>query len=59
MEVPMQIDAVERALEVIASGRSLREKQLANRAEIQRKVAAGAKPLYVLKSKKQLELRLQ
>jgi hypothetical protein len=55
----MQIDAVERALEVIASGRSLREKQLANRAEIQRKVAAGAKPLYVLKSKKQLELRLQ
>jgi hypothetical protein len=59
MEVPMQMDAVERAREIIASGQSLREKQLANRAEIQRKVEAAAKPLYVLKSKKQLELRLQ
>ncbi|AOF90052.1 hypothetical protein [Sinorhizobium sp. RAC02] len=55
----MQMDAVERAREIIASGQSLREKQLANRAEIQRKVQAAAKPLYVLKSKKQLELRLQ
>ena len=32
---------------------------LKNRLELQRKAAAVAKPLYVLKNKKQLELRLQ
>lgn len=55
----MQTDAIERALEMVAASRALRERQLANRAELQRKVEAAAKPLYVLKSKKQLELRLQ
>jgi hypothetical protein len=30
-----------------------------NRLELQRKAAASARPLYVLKSKRQLELRLQ
>ena len=55
----MQIDAVERALAIVAAGRTLREKQRENRAEIQRKVNAIARPLYVLKAKNQLELRLQ
>ncbi|UNK36605.1 hypothetical protein MNR02_08765 [Shinella sp. H4-D48] len=55
----MQTDAIEKALETIAASRALRERQLANRAELQRKAAASAKPLYVLRSKRQLELRLQ
>lgn len=54
----MQMNAVERALQLVAASRALRERQLANRVELQRKVDAAAKPLYVLKSKKQLELRL-
>jgi hypothetical protein len=59
MEVPMQSDAIERALAEVAACRALREKQQAHRAEFQRKLEAVAKPLYVLKSKAQLELRLQ
>lgn len=55
----MQTDAVERALAEVAACRALREKQQAHRAEFQRRVEAAAKPLYVLKSKAQLELRLQ
>ncbi|WP_242225093.1 hypothetical protein [Shinella zoogloeoides] len=56
----MQTDSIERALAEVAACRALREKQLAVRAENRRKLeAATAKPLYVLKHKKQLELRLQ
>ncbi|WP_168169006.1 hypothetical protein [Shinella sp. HZN7] len=55
----MQIDSIEKALAEVAACRALREKQLALRAETQRKLEAAAKPLYVLKHKKQLELRLQ
>ncbi|MBB5040698.1 hypothetical protein [Shinella fusca] len=55
----MHADPIQKALEMVAASRALRERQLANRAELQRKVAAAAKPLYVLKSKRQLELRLQ
>lgn len=55
----MRTDAVENALAEVAACRALREKQMAHRIEIQRRLEAQAKPLYVLKSKKQLELRLQ
>ncbi|MFB9791221.1 MULTISPECIES: hypothetical protein [Shinella] len=55
----MQSDAIERALAEVAACRALREKQQAHRAEFQRKLEAVARPLYVLKSKTQLELRLQ
>ncbi|MFC6447627.1 hypothetical protein [Shinella zoogloeoides] len=55
----MQTDSIEKALAEVAACRALREKQLALRVENQRKLEAVAKPLYVLRSKKQLELRLQ
>jgi len=55
----MQNDAIERALAEVAACRALREKQQAHRAEFQRRLEAVAKPLYVLKRKSQLELRLQ
>lgn len=55
----MQSDAVERALTEVAASRNLRERQLARRLETQRQLAATTKPIYILKSKKQLELRLQ
>lgn len=54
----MQVDVIQKALAEVAASRALRERQLANRAELQRKAAAAAKPLYVLKNK-QFELRLQ
>ena len=57
--MPMQTDAIERALAEVAACRALRERERAHRADIQRKIEAVAKPLYVLKSKRQLELRLQ
>lgn len=55
----MQTDAVERALAVVAASRAWREKVAAERAERLQKIEASPRPLYVLKSKKQLELRLQ
>ncbi|MBN9056105.1 hypothetical protein JQ506_07400 [Shinella sp. PSBB067] len=55
----MQNDTLERGNAILEACRSLRERQMQNRLELQRKAAAVAKPLYVLKSKKQLELRLQ
>jgi len=55
----MQMDAIERALAVVAESRAWREKVAAERAERLRKTQAAPRPLYVLKSKKQLELRLQ
>lgn len=55
----MQNDTLERGNAIIAACRSLRERQIENRLELQRKAAAVAKPLYVLKSKMQLELQLQ
>ncbi|WP_242222472.1 hypothetical protein [Shinella zoogloeoides] len=55
----MQNDTLERGHALLEACRSLRERQMQNRLELQRKAAAVAKPLYVLKSKKQLELRLQ
>ena len=55
----MQMDAVERALAVVAESRAWREKIEAERAERRQKMQAAPLPLYVLKSKKQLELRLQ
>ena len=55
----MQTDSIEKALAEVAACRALREKQLALRAENQRKLEAVAKPLYVLRSKKQLELSIK
>ncbi|MCW5712312.1 hypothetical protein [Shinella sp.] len=55
----MQTDSIEKALAEVAACRALREKQMAYRLENQRKLEAVARPLYVLKNKKQLELRLQ
>lgn len=55
----MQADSIEKALAEVAACRALREKQMAYRLENQRKLEAAARPLYVLKSKKQLEQRLQ
>ena len=55
----MQTDSIEKALAEVAACRALREKQLALRAENRRKLEAVAKPLYVLKSKRQMELPLQ
>lgn len=55
----MQMDAVERALTVVAESRAWREKIAAERAERRQRMQAAPRPLYVLKSKKQLELRLQ
>jgi hypothetical protein len=57
--MPMQNDALERGKALLDACRSLRERQMENRLELQRKAAASARPLYVLKSKRQLELRLQ
>jgi flagellar biosynthesis/type III secretory pathway chaperone len=59
MEVPVQNDIIERGNAILEACRSLRERQLENRLELQRKAQASARPLYVLKNKKQLELRLQ
>lgn len=55
----MRNDAVERGNAILEACRSLRERQMQNRLELQRKAAALARPLYVLKHKKQLELQLQ
>lgn len=55
----MRNDTLERGNAILEACRSLRERQMQNRLELQRKAAAIAKPLYVLKGKKQLELRLQ
>jgi len=54
----MQTDSIENALAEVAACRALREKQLALRAENQRRLEAIKKPLYVLKHKRQLELQL-
>lgn len=55
----MQNDVVARALAEVAASRAWREKVAAERAERFRKLQDTPRPLYVLKSKKQLELRLQ
>ena len=55
----MQNDVLERGNAILEACRSLRERQIQNRLELQRKAKASARPLYVLKRKKQLELRLQ
>lgn len=55
----MQNDVVARALAEVAASRAWREKNAARRAETQLKAAGAPRPFYVLKSKKQLELRLQ
>ncbi len=55
----MQNDVVARALAEVAASRAWREKVATERAERQRKLQGASRPLYVLKSKKQLELRLQ
>lgn len=55
----MQNDVVERALAEVAASRAWREKVAAERAERVRKLQAVPRPIYVLKSTKQLELRLQ
>lgn len=55
----MPVDAVERALTVVAESRAWREKIAAERAERRQRMQGAPRPLYVLKSKKQLELRLQ
>ena len=55
----MQNDALERGKAILDACRLLRERQMENRLKLQRKAAASARPLYVLKSKRQLELRLQ
>ncbi len=55
----MQNDTLDRAVATIEACRLLRERQVQNRLELQRKAAAVAKPLYVLKPKAQLELPLQ
>jgi len=55
----MQNDTLDRAVATIEACRLLRERQVQNRLELQRKAAAAAKPLYVLKRKAQLELPLQ
>ncbi len=55
----MQTDSVARALAVVAESRAWREKLAEERAERLQKMQAAPRPFYVLKSKKQLELRLQ
>nr|WP_298094783.1 hypothetical protein [uncultured Shinella sp.] len=55
----MQNDVVARALAEVAASRAWREKNAAERAERLQRMQSTPRPLYVLKSKKQLELRLQ
>jgi hypothetical protein len=55
----MQNDALERGKAILDACRSLRERQMENRLERPRKAAPTARPHYELKSKRQLELRLQ
>ena len=55
----MQNDVVAKALAEVAASRAWREKIAAQRAERLRQLQDAPRPLYVLKTKKQLELRLQ
>lgn len=55
----MQNDPVAKALAEVAASRAWREKRAEQRAKLLEKVQASSRPLYILKSKKQLQLQLQ
>ncbi|WP_421593877.1 hypothetical protein [Shinella sp. M27] len=55
----MQTDTLARALATVVGSRVWREKVAAELAERLQEMQVATRPLYVLKSKKQLKLRLQ
>lgn len=55
----MQNDSVAKALAEVAASRAWREKRAEQRAKLLQKVQATSRPLYILKSKKQLPLQFQ